>query len=247
MIENNQHIIPPTMDEILNSITNEELRVDVMERLKKSEAIDDEVIGAKLFLENNNYDFNQLASFLQSSELSIDKIVEQHKTAKSNYGWLKVAAVLVPLIGISSYFLVNKENKFDNLYSNYYEKELGLPVTLSNENDKVFNEAMNLFRDEDYNSSLQGFRELLLEQPNNDTLHYFIGVCLLEKGNLLEAKNELTYNFQNSFFKEKATYHLALVYLKLEQLKESKILLQEISKNENHRYYQQAKALLGKL
>jgi TolA-binding protein len=243
----NSNIIPPSIEEIINSINNEELRVDVIERLKQSNPIDDEIIGVKLFLKNNKYDFNKLESFLQSSQSSIDNVIERNKGNNRSYGWLKVAVVLVPLIGISSYFLMNKENKFDNLYSNYYEKELGLPVTLSDENNKLFNESMNLFRDEDYTLSLQGFRDLLLEQPNNDTLHYFIGVCLLEKGNLLEAKNELTYNFQNIFFKEKATYRLALLYLKLEQVKESKILLQEISENENHRYYQQAKALLGKL
>ena len=47
------------MDEILNSINNEELRIDIVERLKKTIPIDDEVIGVKLFLEENKYDFKK--------------------------------------------------------------------------------------------------------------------------------------------------------------------------------------------
>lgn len=247
MIANNQHIIPPTMEEILNAISNESLRVDVVERLKKSTPVDDGIIGVKLFLEDNNYDFNRLASFLHSAKLNIDKITNQNNSKKPYYNWLKVAAVLVPLIGISSYFLMNKENKFDNLYSNYYEKELGLPVTLSDENNKLFNESMNLFRDEDYTSSLNGFQKLLIEKSTNDTLHYFIGVCLLENGEIKAAINEFNYNYEHSFFKEKSEYRLVLSYLKTKEKKKLKQQLTIILQNKNHRYYQQANALLGKL
>lgn len=235
------------MDEILNAISSESLRVGVVERLKKSTPVEDEIIGVKLFLENNNYDFNKLASFLHSAELNIDKITTQKNSKQPSYNWLKVAAILVPLIGVSFYFLMNNGNKYDNLYSNYYEKELGLPVTLSDENNKLFNESMNLFRDEDYTSSLQGFQKLLMEKPTNDTLHYFIGVCLLENGETKAAINEFSYNFEQSFFKEKSEYRLALAYLKTKEKKKLKAQLSIILQNKNHRYYQQANALLGKL
>lgn len=243
MKKNHQHITPPTMDEIINSINNEELRVDVINRLQNVDSLDDEIVGVKLFLESNHYDFKKLESFLNSSISSIDNVVKKNEKTPSYY-WLKVAAVLVPLIGISFYFLLNKENRYDDLYSSYYQKELGLPVTLSNENDKVFNESMNLFRDEDYTTSLKGFQKLLLEQPNNDTLHYFIGVCLLENGKVSESVHEFNYNYQNSFFKEKVDYRLSLAYLKLKKLKESKSLLLVISKNPHHQYYNQSEELL---
>jgi len=243
-MKDHQHIIPPTMDEILNSMTNKELRVEVVDRLKKSTPIDDEVIGVKIFFESNHYDFNQLELFLQSSQWSIDNILTKNKSTKSEYGWLKVAVVIVPLIGISTYFLLNRGSKYDDLYSSYYEKELGLPVTLSDNDHKLFNESMNLFRNEDYKKSLQGFQTLLLTQPNNDTLHYFVGVCLLENGNVSESINEFSWDYKGSIFKEESQYRLVLSYLKNGDLKNSKEILLQITKIKEHPYYSQSKKLL---
>lgn len=243
MSSSQSHIEEPTMQEILDSITNESLRIDVMDRLKKSNPESDEIKGVKLFLENNGYDFQRLAWFLQSSEIKIENIANKNKQNRS-LNWLKVAAVLLPLI-VLSYFVFNTNSSpHEKLYLTYYEKELGLPVVLSNNYDKTFNESMNLFRNEDYKNALKGFTELLAASPKNDTLNYFVGVCNLELDKYTKAISYFTKDYSNSVFKESTEYRLAMVYIKKGEIEKSEKVLKNISNHPQHKYSEVVEKLL---
>ncbi len=231
------------MQEILDAITNMSLRIDVINKLKKITPENDEIKGVKLFLEKNEYNFQKLALFLQSSEVRIESITNK-SDQKRSFNWLKVAAVLIPIIVITYIVFINIVSPYDKLYFAYYEKELGLPVVLSKNTEKIFNESMNLFRSEDYESSLKGFNQLLVESPKNDTLNYFIGVCKLELNKNDEAIKFFKKDYNNSFFEESAEYRLAMVYIKIGELEKSKEILLNISNNLQHKYNDQATKLL---
>jgi len=238
MDKKNKHI---TLKEILDSLDNETTREDVFTQLKNTNPADDEVKGVKLFLENNNYDYKLLQDFINSSKPDFNILLQEKKKASTKRNWLIYAAIVLPLIGLG-YFMMNNTSK--NLYSKYYEKEIGLPVTMGNDTKIVFNNTMNAFKDNEFKESLLGFNDLLAQHPTNDTLLYFIGCANLELENLNKAI--LNFNEVNEplILKEKSEYRLALVYLKKEEYKLAKKVLQQITGNKNHRYYEVAIQIL---
>ncbi|MEX1001910.1 MAG: hypothetical protein WDZ35_07335 [Crocinitomicaceae bacterium] len=236
-MESKNKYLPPQMSEIVNSLENEELWSAVTIRLKQTEPEDDEVLGIKKFLEKNNFDRGRLKIFLEEASMEIDarKMKKEKKSSKSL--WYKVAAAVVLLLAVSTYFLFENTNQGEELYAKYYEKELGFPVTLSTDHDKKFNESMNLFRNEEYERSLSGFQELLRTNSENDTLRYFIGVCFMEMNEPKKALKTFSFDFKNSLFKEKVEFRKALIYLKIEEYDKVRQLLLDIVNNPDHAYF----------
>jgi len=230
-----------TLKTILDSLENEETRTLLFSKFNNTQPTSDELKGLKLFLENNNYDYKLLQTYLKNSKPTFDTLLEEKKKKNPLQNWLKYAAVLIPLIG-TGYFMLNNTSK--NLYAKYYEKEVGLPVTMGNDNKIIFNEAMNAFKDNEFEESLLGFNELLKNNTTNDTLHYFIGCANLELNNL----NKAILNFEEvkkpQHLKEKSDFKLVLVYLKEEEYRSAKKILQKISENKNHHYYTVALTML---
>ena len=222
-----------TLKEIIDSLDNETTREAVFTQLKNTDPVDDEVKGVKLFLENNNYNYQLLQGFINDSKPNFNTLLQDKKKTTSNRNWLKYAAILIPLLGIG-YFMMDRTS--NNLYSTFYEREVGLPVTMGNTHKIVFNEAMNTFKDNEFKEALLGFNDLLEHNPSNDTLLYFIGCANLELENLDKAI--LSFNEVNEplLLKEKSEYRLVLVYLKKEDYQSAKKVLQQIAANKNHRY-----------
>lgn len=233
------------LHDILSVLDNDAALLPMLEQLKQQENLSDELLGVKLFLEQNNYDVNELKLFLTTSSSAFDSL---QTTSSNNFKqWLKMAAALLPIIGIAGYFYFSSPSQSEQLYQQYYEQELGLPVLLSINEDKVFNESMNLFRNEEYQKALAGFEQLLLANPENDTLNYFIGVGKLELSAHQQAEAFLSKNYTNSFFEGKAAYKLALLYIKTENTEKAKAILKEIAQNPDNTYSSSAKALLDSL
>jgi len=231
-----------TVEEVLASLDNSERRVEVFNQLRTMNPQSEELKGIKDFLEANDYDHEKLKSFVSKSEKNFDAILDRSGQSTSNNTWLKVAAVIIPLVGIATFFLLNKPNT--DLYATYYEKEVGLPVFMSSERDMTFNDAMNAYKDNAFKEALTGFDGLLKEQPDNDTLSYFIACTQMEIGDFEQAIKHFETVNTSSAFKEKSEFRMALCLLKLEQLPKAKEVLTGIARTQNHRYQNKAEELL---
>lgn len=249
MKEKEKHIVPPSIDEIIQSIENISLRSDIVFRLKNSNPTDEEVIGVKKFLEKNDNNMDKLNQFLKGSHQSIDLIVENQNQRKSNKIWLKAAVVLIPILIVSTYFIFNAREleSSQDLYSKYYIKEIGLPVTLSVNSKKLFDESMNLYRNEEYSKAIMGFEKLRETNVNNDTLNYFIGVSYLELKDFEKSLKYLSEDFLKSAFKEEVDFRLVLLNYKMNEIDKSIQILNSILENSNHKYYKESKSFLQDL
>lgn len=231
-----------TLKDILDALKNEEQRSRVMNEIKDINPQSEEVMGLKMFLEKNDYEFASLVEFLNKDKIDFKNISSKKKTSRGTPIWLKYAAVLLPFLGIG-YFMLNDGS--GDLYNKYYEKEVGLPVTMGVDSAVTFNNAMNAFKDDSYDEAINGFNELLASNPSNDTLHYFLGCSYMETGKIDRAEiNYLNIN-ENSVFKQKVDYRLALIYIKKEEYDTARMVLVKIETNKNHRYNSEARKILN--
>ena len=231
-----------TVGEVLNSLDNPIKREEVFNRLRSSEQLSEELQGIKDFLEANHYDHEKLRSFVKRSEENFDNIINRSNERKTSTNWLRVAAVIVPIIGLATFFYLNQQET--DLYTKYYEKENGLPVFMGIEDNKQFNDAMNAFKDNEFNEAINGFDDLLAANQKNDTLLYFMACSNMELGNYQQAIDQFQMVNDVSVFKEKSAYREVLSLIALEHYSEAKSRLTEIAQTNGNAYQNQAAELL---
>jgi len=148
-----------------------------------------------------------------------------------------IAASILIIVGFSLYLFSKSEN--ERLYSKYYIKDNGLPVTMSVSNNSL-NTVMNFYKlgetDKAY-TEISKFSE-------NDTVIFYKAVFLLELNKNSEANILFNRLPQQSVFKQKAQYYYALSLLVANKKEESKKVLQVIVNTKNHKYSEQANKLL---
>ena len=148
-----------------------------------------------------------------------------------------IAASILIIVGFSLYLFSKSEN--ERLYSKYYIKDNGLPVTMSVSNNSL-NTVMNFYKlgetDKAY-TEISKFSE-------NDTVIFYKAVFLLELNKNSEANILFNRLPQQSVFKQKAQYYYALSLLVANKKEESKKVLQVIINTKNHKYLNQVNKLL---
>lgn len=126
--------------------------------------------------------------------------------------WVYLAASFVLFFG-GYWFWKSQQN---NLYDSYFYKDEGLPITMGNSEKSDFNDAMNLYKNDDFkNASLQ-FQKLLEQKSGNDTLQYYVAMSSLNSNDFKTSKTELekvVKNQQSQYYSD-ANYFLALIYIK---------------------------------
>lgn len=242
MTDKNKNI---NFDEISNLLRSAETREVAIEFLKSIEPSNENVKGLKVFLEQNEWDYSKVEAFEESSDAQFESLLSE-QTSKSK-SWFRVAAVIIPLIGIGfllSYFISFGSDNSQKIYSKYYEKEIGMPTLMSNNTEKIFNEAMAAFKDEAYQEALIGFEKTLKKQPQNDTLLYFSACSNMELANNQKAIKQFKKIDSESTFHEKAEYRLAMTYIKSEDFENAKRLLQKMAADSQHQYSEKAEKIL---
>ena len=227
---------------ILSSLSDDSEREKVFEILKNSDPINEDVQDVKFFLENNNYDYRSLHEFIDKPKF--ESLLSSTENSKPRTNYVKYVAIFIGLIGFGSYFFINSLESSSKLYSKYYQKDVGLPVLMNDKDDILFKESMNAYKDEEYETSLKGFEELLLNKPNNDTLNYYSGLSNMELNRLVKSITNFKKVDNRSIFKEKSEFRLSLVYLKKKDYDKSKILLKRIIQNKEHQYYSISREML---
>lgn len=157
-----------------------------------------------------------------------DRSLESKK--RFQFTW-KMAAVFVILIisGSIFYLAIQKSNPYD-----FDIAEPGLPNAMGANNTIKLNNAMSTFKAGDYEAAGQAFEQLLTDNPKNDTLLYFSGLC-----DFRNKKNELAIQKWNeieasSVFFVKTEYRLAIAYWSIGDEKKAVELLKKIGKDENN-------------
>lgn len=92
--------------------------------------------------------------------------------------WLAAAAVLL-VTAVCFWLFWQRQTPEQQLFSQYYKEDPGLPTLMGTSDNYVFEAAMVDYKTGDFQKALKKWRPLLAESPGNDTLNYFIGVAYL--------------------------------------------------------------------
>lgn len=174
------------------------------------------------------YGFHDIkADKIHSNLKLIDQELDSNQKIKSEKRWkwwgLSVAASIAVLFAF--YFLLQDEKV-------PLPVEEGLPVLMGEKSSGIqLENAMQLYKSGDYQSSYIAFKALLKELPENDTVLYFCGCSALYNGNFSEAipfykKNSLN---TQSVFNKKASYFLAYSLYQTSQIEDAKAELLKLS------------------
>ncbi|HMP98266.1 MAG TPA: hypothetical protein PKC24_00705 [Cyclobacteriaceae bacterium] len=137
----------------------------------------------------------------------------------------KIAASVVFLV-LAGIFSLNvlfkpKPGDFD-----FYEP--GIPNQMGITSNIQFNNAMNEFKLKNYSSANKEFNRLLINNPENDTLLYYSGLCDYRNKNLIPAIEKWENIKPTSKFYDKALFRLALAFWEKEDEVRARLLLEEV-------------------
>ena len=244
MNNSNQHI---TLEILLKSLENDFDKVErarIFQSLKDTEPTDDALIGAKMLLEENNWDYKVLQQAFDKTQDKIEAIALGIKQTQKRHPYLKYAAVLIPFVAIAGYFLLNTSKSIDT----YFIKDTGLPNLMStSEND--WNKLMQLYKSNELESAYQLSEEIGKKKINNDTVIYYKAVIAYDL-NKFEMANE---NFKNisankqSIFQADAEFRLGFSLLKSGKIEEAKQQFERVKLNSENPFNADAATILKKV
>lgn len=167
----NSHQSPPLdLPEILAAASpgaSEKIRNEIRERLQSCTSTDDAVIGAKKFLEDNGYDFDELYRF------TVGRDMVKIKAPVSSWQKYAVAASLICFVFMGWQYR-QKLKRHDQMTDIVFH-EPGLPVFASMDGERDFHEMMNAFKLQDAKEGLTYLNALKTRHAQRDTLAYFGG------------------------------------------------------------------------
>lgn len=129
--------------------------------------------------------------------------------------WLAAACLLLLLSGVIWWTGLFQSTQ-NQLFETYYQKDPGLSTRMSESSNYEFERGMVDFKTEDYESALDLWQPLLADDPQNDTLQYFVGLSLLEQEDFESSEkylNQVAENPNSGFYKD-ASWYFALLLIK---------------------------------
>ena len=176
-----------------------------------------------------NYLEHKFDSETEKFNQNLKSIATEHFSAKKETKviafkpwYYAVAATIVVVIGMWMMMMQN-----DPSYSDFNQHETAVFVERSdsNENLKLAQEAFNK---KDYKQAVAAFDKI--QDFRKPELQYFYAIALIETNDYTKAELFLDQlRGGNSVYKDKATWYLALSYLKQDKKAECKSILQQIA------------------
>jgi tetratricopeptide (TPR) repeat protein len=225
---------------LANEMTSEEKTI-FEEQLKNDASFKESFELYKDTTQFLDYKFSKETSDFKENLKSISN---QHLIAKKETKviafkpwYYAVAASIVVVIGT----WMMMQNNADYSDYNQHETAVFLERSLGDENLKKAQEAFNA---KDYKKAVEAFDKI--QDFRKPELQYFYAIALIETNNYAKAELFLDQLRKgNSVYKEKATWYLALSYLKQEKLLDCKSTLKEIPVDAED--YDKGQELLKKL
>ncbi len=189
---------------------------EVSKFLSQYNGTDDDVLGAKLFIQNHARANarKSFVSFVSQINASKPSEIKQFKLIKVP-SWAMVAAASVILVaGLIMNQYVHKVS--------IHMVDEPLPVYLSDEH-LTLNKAMAQYKKGDYQSAAVSFSQL-----NSDTALYYAAICYELTENYAECVLKLKQVPKFSVFYTKSLIRLAAVYTELNNVSEAKSILNNL-------------------
>lgn len=232
-----------TFEQLFKSLQddfNSKDRESILALLKKSNPTDEALLGAKLLLEDHNWDYRVLKASLESAEHRVGQTFKESK--KANWGILKYAAVFVPVAGIISLWMLFSNSSLEK----YYIKEEGLPNTMSVHKASQMDSLMQIYASENMESSFEFSEKIVARNPQNDTLNYYHAVIAyeLEKYEIAEKYfHNVALNTSSVFYND-AAFRLGFALYNLDKKQESIKQFIKVKESSSNPYQEEAATIL---
>lgn len=241
MNNSKQHI---TLEILLKSLEVDFDKVErarIFQRLKDNEPTDDALIGAKMLLEENNWDYKVLKQAFDKTQDKIVAITLGTKQTQKRHPYLKYAAVLIPFVAIAGYFLLNTSKSIDT----YFVKESGLPNLMSNDKND-WNKLMQLYKSNELENAYKLSEEIGKKKINNDTVIYYKAVIAYDLNKFEIATKNFKKIDENkrSIFNADAEFRLGFSLLKSGRKEKAKQQFEKIQSNLESPYKSEATTIL---
>src|SRR5690606_34514175 len=115
-----------------------------------------------------------LRESLEEIKYQENKRGEESIDTQPNRYWYAMAASVLALVAITVWTF-NKTDPQEKIFAEYAEYDPGLPIPMSTSANYNFFDAMVDYKNEMYEKAISKWTVLLLEDPENDTLNYYIG------------------------------------------------------------------------
>ncbi len=179
-------------------------------------------------------------------ELAQENTKQKKKTLASSSYW-KIAASIIFIIGVSTFFWFQNTTEQD-LYAMYYTPyPIGdIKRGADDTENKVFKDILFNYKNQKYQETITDLEKLVLQKPNEEKLKLCLGNSYLNTDQLIKAKTLFKAFSTESTNYFDAQWFLALTYLKMNQ-KDSMIPILKELISQNTRYKKNAIALLKDL
>ncbi|MEI7509225.1 MAG: hypothetical protein WCJ62_07140 [Flavobacterium sp.] len=239
----NQNITLALLLQSLDDDFNPQERGHILDQLKNSNPTDEALLGAKMLLEENNWDYTVLKQSFTKTENRIEIVASNtQRTNKSKY--FKYAAILLPIVFVLGYFINQSlTNKQD--IEKFYPNEEGLPHYMGTEKTN-WDPLMELYRANKMKEALAISKEILVLKPQNDTAIYFHGVISYQLKNYTTAKidyTKITPNKESVFYYD-AAFRLGFTLKNLNENKAAQRQFETITNDQNNPYNEKGKEVL---
>lgn len=135
-----------------------------------------------------------------------------------------IAAAIGILILIGIFSLQNRGSQHEQLFASYFQADPGLITSMSSGNNYEFNKAMVAYKEGKYKEAIGSWEKLYQNNPQNDSLNYFLGAAHLANE---EAAKAILYlenlsPLKESRFQEESFWYLGLAYLKSGEIEKAR-------------------------
>lgn len=237
-----------TLQLLLQSLENDfdsKERDRIFEELKNSNPTDDALLGAKLLLEENNWDYTVLKKAFEKTDNRVDALANAKPKQSSKINYLKYAAILLPIAFVLGYFITGKFNNNADSIDKYYIKEEGLPNLMSAKKTN-WEDLMQLYKSNQLQKAFAISEQMTYQQAENDTANYFYGVIAYDLKKYAVAKEyfgKVTAQKESVFYNE-ASFRLGFTLSKLHQNKDAKLQFESVKVDSNNPYQEEAANIL---
>jgi tetratricopeptide (TPR) repeat protein len=172
---------------------------------------------------------------------------ELNPNKKTHTKWL-VAASIIILLGMSYFIVFQNINSNEALFAENFEpyRNIIQPIVRSNVSDDIKSQAFIAYEKREFNKAILFFSKIQ-ETESNSYYIFYKANCFLALENSSEAISLLkNYISTQGDFTEKARWYLALAYLKENNIKSTKNILQNIVDSKTY-YHKKAALLLNEL
>jgi len=174
----------------------------------------------------------------------LDTIHQKITKKNGNTKWYLVAASIAVLLAIGIWTL-NRPDKAERLFASNMTIDPGLPVPMSATNNYVFYDAMVDYKSGKYALAIIKWEPLLAQNPESDTVNYYLGVANFNNENFQKAIPyfEKVTQQENSTFYGLGEWYLALSFLATKDVER----LNTLAKNSRSDYADRINELIQKI